>query len=42
MPAKYNSNTATHVASELTRIALEQHLIEHTVDPKKSAKNVVD
>ena len=42
MPAKYNSSTATHVASEFTKIALEQHLIQHTADPRESAKNVVD
>lgn len=42
MPAKYKSSGASHVALDLTKIALEQHLIQHTVDSKESAKNVVD
>ncbi len=42
MPAQYNPNTATHVALDLTKIALEQHLIQNSTDPKKAAKNVVD
>lgn len=42
MPAKYNSNTATHVALDLTKIALSQHLIQNSTDPKQAAKNVVD
>lgn len=42
MPAKYKSSSASHVALDLTKIALEQHLIQHPVDPKEAAKNVVD
>ncbi len=42
MPAKFNSNGASHVALELTKIALEEHLIQHPIDPKEAAKNVVD
>lgn len=42
MPSKFNSNGASHAALELTKIALEEHLIAHPIDPKEAAKNVVD
>ncbi len=41
MQTKLNECDAYAIAKELTKIALEQHLIQNDCDPTKAAKNVV-